>query len=513
VSEINNPSKASTRDWLGLTVLALPCLLYSMDLTVLNLAVPRLTAELAPSSAQLLWIVDIYGFMLAGSLITMGTLGDRIGRRRMLLIGASVFGTASVLTAFSTSAAMLIFARALLGIAASTLAPSTLSLIRHMFTNPRERTFAIAVWVASFSAGAAIGPLIGGLLLEYFWWGSMFLIAVPVMMALLIFGPMLLPEFRNPDAGRLDLLSAVFSIGAVLAVIFGLKRTAQDGLDRWAVASIVIGLVIGAIFVHRQRSQPRPFIDLRVFGNRAFNAALAANAIDFFVGFGIFLFVAQYLQLVLGLSPLKAGLWTVPWACSLIAGSLVTPACARRIRPAFVMAGGLVLAAVGFGILVDVGAEGGLGFVVTGSVIFSFGLAPMTTLATDMMIGNVPSEEAGAASAISETSSEIGGALGIAVVGCAGAAVYRHGLAAIPVAVSPRVEEAVRNTLGGAIAATAGLPTQLGDTLRHAAREAFARSFQAAAMICAALSVMTAIWVVASLRNISGPTSEANHPN
>src|SRR5687768_12041996 len=237
-------SRATRREWTGLAVIALPCMLYSMDLTVLNLAVPALSAELRPSSAELLWVVDIYGFMVAGCLITMGTLGDRIGRRRLLMIGAGAFGVASALAAFSTSAALLIASRALLGIAAATLAPSTLSLIRNMFLDPGERTVAISAWVMSYSAGAAIGPVIGGVLLEYFWWGSVFLINVPVMLLLLAMAPVLLPEFRDPHAGRLDILSAGQSLVAVLAVIYGLKRVAEGGLGWIAVVSIIAGIAI-----------------------------------------------------------------------------------------------------------------------------------------------------------------------------------------------------------------------------------------------------------------------------
>ena len=221
--------RAGRREWIGLAVIALPCLLYSMDLTVLYLAVPSLTAELEPSSTELLWITDIYGFFLAGFLITMGTLGDRVGRRRLLLIGAAAFGVASVLAAFSTSVEMLIVSRALLGVAAATLAPSTLSLIRNMFLDPGQRTFAIGVWATSFSVGAALGPLLGGVLLEFFWWGSVFLLAVPVMCLLLVIGPRLLPEYRDPGAGRLDLVSAGLSVVAVLAVVYGLKGLAEDG--------------------------------------------------------------------------------------------------------------------------------------------------------------------------------------------------------------------------------------------------------------------------------------------
>jgi DHA2 family multidrug resistance protein-like MFS transporter len=231
--------KATRKEWIGLAVIAVPCLLYSMDLNVMNLAIPHLTADLEPSATQLLWIVDIYGFLLAGFLITMGTLGDRIGRRRLLTIGAGAFGVASVLAAFSTSAEMLIVARAILGIAAATLAPSTLSLIRNMFLDARERTMAIGIWAGCFSAGGIAGPILGGLLLEHFWWGSVFLIAVPLMVLLLILAPLLLPEYRDPNAGRLDFASAVLATTAVLSMIFGMKHIAVYGPDAPAVAAIL----------------------------------------------------------------------------------------------------------------------------------------------------------------------------------------------------------------------------------------------------------------------------------
>src|SRR5688572_923997 len=292
-----------------------------MDLTVLNLAVPQLSADLRPSSSQLLWIVDIYGFLIAGALITMGTLGDRIGRRRLLLIGAVAFGAASVLAAFSTSAVMLIAARAVLGVAGATLMPSTLSLIRNMFHDPIQRTAAIGVWTTSFSVGGIIAPLLGGLLLEYFWWGSVFLVGVPVMLVLLAVGPVLLPEFRDPDAGRIDLVSAALSLLAILAVISGVKRIAEDGVGWLPAVSIAVGLAIGTVFMHRQRRLAYPLIDLQLFRAPAFSAALITNMLSFFVMFGAFYFVAQYLQLVLGLSPWRAGLWTVASSAVFIVGS------------------------------------------------------------------------------------------------------------------------------------------------------------------------------------------------
>jgi MFS transporter, DHA2 family, multidrug resistance protein len=505
-------SRAGRREWIGLAVIALPCLLYSMDLTVLFLAVPHLSEDLQPSGTQLLWITDIYGFLLAGSLITMGTLGDRIGRRRLLLLGAAAFGVASVLAAFSTSAAMLIAARALLGVAGATLAPSTLSLLRSMFQDPRQRTMAIGVWITSFSAGAAIGPLAGGVLLERFWWGSVFLLAVPVMALLLLLGPLLLPEYRDPEAGRLDLVSAGLSLAAVLLVIYGLKQLAQDGLGLSPVLSMLGGLGVGVVFVRRQQTLADPLLDLRLFRSPAFSAALATNVLDFFVAFAALLFIAQYLQLVLGLSPLQAGLWMLPSSLGFIVGSLLTPLLVRRARPAFVMAAGMVLAAVGFGLLTQL--EGtGLAVLVTGSVMFSLGSAPMTTLATDLMVGAAPPERAGAASGISETSSELGGALGIAVLGSICTAVYRHQMTgAVPATVPGEAAAAARDTLGGAVAAAEQLPGQVGAALLDTARQAFTQGVQLAFAISAAVAIGIAVLVAVLLRHVGAGTEPEVQP-
>jgi len=497
--------RAGRREWIGLAVIALPCMLYSMDLTVLNLAVPALSAELKPSSSQLLWIVDIYGFMVAGFLITMGTLGDRIGRRRLLLIGASAFGITSVIAAFSTSAAMLIATRALLGIAGATLAPSTLSLIRNMFHDPAQRTVAIGVWITSYSVGAAIGPFLGGLLLEYFWWGSVFLLGVPVMMLLLVLGPVLLPEFRDPEAGRLELISAAMSLAAVLLVIYGLKQFAQDGF-RWLPAlSIIAGLAIGLAFLRRQQRLVNPLIDLRLFRAPAFSASLATYMLATFVGFGAYVFMAQHLQLVLGLSPLEAGLWTLPWAGAFIVGSNLTSVIVRRFRPVSVVVGGLLLTAIGFGVLTEVDGASGLAVLVSGSVVYSLGLAPVFTLTNDMIIGTAPPERAGAASAISETSSELGGALGIAILGSIGTAVYRSVMVdAVADGVPSEAAQAARDTLGGALAVAERLPDQLAADLLATAREAFAQSFELTAAICVAVVIATAIVAAILLRRVRG---------
>ena len=497
--------RAGRREWLGLAVIALPCLLYSMDLTVLNLAVPHISADLRPSSAQLLWIIDIYGFLIAGSLITMGTLGDRIGRRRLLLIGAAAFGVASVIAAFSTSAEMLIATRALLGIAGATLAPSTLSLIRNMFLDPHQRTFAIGIWVTSYSVGGAIGPLLGGVVLQYFWWGSVFLIGVPVMLLLLVVGPVLLPEFRDPKAGRLDLFSAALSLAAVLAVIYGLKRIAEDGLGSLPALTIAAGLAVGVAFVHRQRNLADPLIDLRLFRVRAFSASLALYLLGTLVAFGAYIFIAQYLQLVLGLTPLQAGLATVPSMLGFVAGSMVVPMIARRVAPAFAMAGGLALAFAGFGVLTQIDRVGasGLAVLITGSVIYSLGISPVVILATDLIVGSAPVERAGAASAISETSSELGGALGIAILGSIGVAVYRGVMAdGVPIGVPAEAAEVARATLGGAVAVAERLPDQLRVDLLGTARYAFAKAFQLAAAISAVIVLLLVPVAVVLLRRV-----------
>jgi MFS transporter, DHA2 family, multidrug resistance protein len=291
---------AGRREWIGLGVLALPTLLVSIDFSILFLALPKLSADLDPSSAQLLWIGDIYGFMIAGFLITMGTLGDRIGRRRLLMVGAAAFGAASVLAAFSGTAAMLIASRALMGIAGATLMPSTLALITNLFEDPRQRATAIGAWFSFFLAGMALGPILGGLLLGSFWWGSVFLVGVPVMAVLLLAPPRLLSEHRAEQAGRLDPIRVALSLAGILPIVYGLKEIAQDGVEPAAVLAVLLGLAFGAVFVRRQRSLPDPLLDLRLFRNPTFRAALAVMLPGTLLPGAVSLFAAQYLQLVAG---------------------------------------------------------------------------------------------------------------------------------------------------------------------------------------------------------------------
>jgi MFS transporter, DHA2 family, multidrug resistance protein len=507
---VEQAPKAGSREWVGLAVLALACVVYAMDLTVLHLAVPALSEDLQPTSVQLLWIIDIYGFMVAGMLITMGTLGDRIGRRRLLMIGAVAFGLSSLLCAFSTSPEMLIASRALLGIAGATIAPSTLSLIRNMFHDDQQRTVAIGVWITAYSLGGAIGPILGGALLEFFWWGSVFLLAVPVMAALLVLGPRLLPEYRDPDAGRLDLMSAAMSLVAVLAVVYGLKQFAQDGLGSTPLLSIAVGLAVGALFVRRQTKLAEPLIDLKLFRVRAFSASLAVYTLGILILFGAFLFMYQYLQLVAGLSPFEAGLLTLPSFGSFVVGSMLAPALVKRVRASYVMAGGLAIGAVGFALLTQVDVESGLVVLVVSSVIFSLGLAPLFTLTNDLIIGAAPPERAGAASAISETGAELGGALSIAILGTIGTAVYRSQVTEdLPARVPEEQADAARDTLGGAVAVAEDLPARLADDVLAVAQEAFTLGFQVSALISAVVAAASAVLAAYLLRDcVAAPEGE-----
>jgi DHA2 family multidrug resistance protein-like MFS transporter len=506
------PPKATRRDWLGLAVLALGALMYVMDLTVLHLAVPKMSEDLQPSSAELLWIIDIYGFFVAGALVTMGSLGDRIGRRRLLLIGAAAFGITSLLCAFSTTPEMLIVSRAALGIAGATLAPSTLSLIFHMFQDPQQRTVAIGVWIGAFSAGSAIGPVLGGLVLEYFWWGSVFLLALPVMAALLILGPRILPEYKDPDAGKLDPASAVMAVGAVLAVIFGLKQIAQDGPSPLALGAIVIGLVASVLWVRRQRQLADPMIDLALFRLPAFNAALVVNFLAIFMAVGYFLFIAQYLQLVAELTPVQAGLLSLPSAIGFIAGSQAAPRIVQHVKPGYLISGGLAFGSVGLFLLTQVGATNGLVPLVIASVVISLGLAPVFGLTTELIVGSAPPERAGAASGISETGAELGGALGIALLGSIGVAIYRGGLAAgVLAGVPPDVATAARDTLGGAVGVADALPAGTATELLSVARTAFVDGMHVAAGIAGVIGLGLSAFAFATLRE-HGTTREAEEP-
>ncbi len=494
-------TRAGAREWIGLAVLALPTLLISIDVSVILLTLPHISVSLDADSAQMLWIMDIYGFMLAGFMITMGTLGDRIGRRKLLMIGGTAFAAASVLAAFSTSPQMLILSRALLGIAGATIAPSSMALVTNMFRNAAQRGLAISIWFMCFMVGMALGPLVGGLMLEYFWWGSVFLLGVPIMLAMLLTAPTLLPEYRDPRAGKLDLLSVALSLVAILPIVYGLKETAKSGPGALALAAIPIGLVMGSIFIIRQKRLARPLLDLRLFANRAVATAIGGMGLIASTG-SLMLFTNQYLQLVLELSPLQAGLWSVPGVAIAVLGLMLAPLLARRIRPATLIASGLTLSVIGT-LMVSQAATGGLPAVVIGFMLFNFGCAPMLTLANGIIMSAVAPERAGAAAALSETCSETGFALGIAVLGSIAAAIYRTSFDAslVPGLPADTMVHA-RDTLANAIAAVATLPPDQAAPLAATAQAAFMGGMQFAAYAVAAILAGVGVLVLIQLRHL-----------
>ncbi|QKV92390.1 MFS transporter [Streptomyces sp. NA02950] len=497
-------SRAGRKEWIAFAVLMLPLLLVSMDVSVLYFAVPAISRELDPSSTQQLWIFDIYAFALAGLLITMGSLGDRIGRRKLLLFGAVAFGTASVAAAYARNAEMLIAARAGLGIGGATLMPSTMALVRNIFQDDKQRGQAIAIWSSAMAGGVALGSVMSGVMLNHFWWGSVFLVNVPAMALLLVLVPVLVPEFKDPKPGRFDLLSVPLSMGAVLPVIYGLKKmSADNSVSLVPVLSIVAGLAIGAVFVRRQLTRRDAMISPELFRNRGFGPSIAINSLATFAMMGSAYFTTQYLQSVLGKGPLEAALWSlVPSVSVAFAGPIASVLVQRGANRAYVISGGFVLGAVGYGVLAMAGTDA-LWTVLIGAALLASGIVMVMALVTDMAIGSVPPKRAGSAAALLETGQEFGGAMGMAVLGSVGTAVYRADVKdTLPDGLPPVAVDAVRETLGIANAVAERLPGRTGDLVLDAAREGFTHGMQIASITGAGVLVAGAVLSTMTLRQL-----------
>ncbi|GGF40467.1 MFS transporter [Youhaiella tibetensis] len=511
-STSTGPARAAAREWTGLAVLALPSLLVSIDVSVMVLALPHMSAALGADSAQQLWIMDIYSFMLAGFMITMGTLGDRIGRRRLLMFGGAGFGLASILAAFAPSAGTLIAARAVLGLAGATMSPSILALITNMFRDPAQRGFAISIWMVCFMAGMTVGPLVGGFMLEHFWWGSVFLLGVPVMVLLLVAAPFLLPEYRDPAGGRLDLLSVVLSLLSILPVVYGLKEMARLGIEPVSLGAIAVGLGFSLAFIARQRRLADPLFDLGLFSNRAFTTAVGGMFGITSTG-AIMLYTSQYFQLVLGLSPLHAGLWGLPGVLAMTVMLMVSPILAQRVRPAPLIATSLVVGALGAFLITRADLASGVWPVVVGFMLFNGGCAPMVTLANGIVMSSVRPEKAGSAAGLSETCAEFGFALGIAILGSIGTAIYRSQIAATAPAGLPHdLAAAIEDTFANASVAASQLPADLGNALMGAASAAFVSGMHVVATICAITLLAVAMLVMMRLRHLPPIGATASEP-
>jgi MFS transporter, DHA2 family, multidrug resistance protein len=429
--ELNSQAPAATsREWTGLFVLSIACLLYSMDLSVLFLAIPSITRELQPTPTELLWINDVYGFMVAGFLVTMGTLGDIYGRRKILLIGAAAFGAASLLCAFASDAKSLIAARALLGIAGATIAPSTLSLLFSMFKREDERTQAMGIWGTAFALGGLLGPVVGGVLLNWFHWGSVFLINVPIMLALIVIGPRILPEYKNEKAGHIDLWSVLLSLASVLTIVYALKEVAAYGWYAMALPQMLGGAMIGWLFYRRQKRIEHPLVDFELFKSARFNVILLANLAGIFFIFAIFLFQNLFFQLVLNLSPLEAGLWSVLPSLVFCVLSLKTYLITARTGQENAVIWGLALFALSAGLMAWSAWAHSLFGILGSSMLMAVGFVPVILTTTNLIVSAAPPERAGAASALSETCAEFGGALGVGLLGSLVTFIYRARMAA-----------------------------------------------------------------------------------
>lgn len=487
----SSPRPARPRDWAALALLAVPCALISVNSNLLNLAMPALAAELRPTTAQLLWVSDIYVFLVAGLLLPMGLLADRFGRRRMLLAGAAVFGIASVGAALAPSAAVLVAARGLIGVGAAMLGPSTLSLIRSIFQVPAQRATALGIWTASFAVGGILGPLVGGLLIEAVSWRAVFAVTPPVMAVLLVFGPLVLPEHRSAAVRRIDAVGTVTAIAGLLAVVYAVKQLSAQSTPLVAAAVGVAGVALLVAFVRRQARVPDPILDLSLFADRAYSVPLAGNALAFAVLYGTQLLIGQYLQAVLGLTPLAAGLWTIPSAAAYALGGLLAPHLAARHGARRVLAAGLAVSAAGFAVVAAVGTGSGLPAFVTGSVVYSVGLAPVYLVTTDASVAAVPAERAGVAGATLETVTNLGGALGIALFGSLAGAVYRVGTAGSGVETQ---------TIGDAVGQAAALPAAQAADLLASAEAAFVAGFRLVEVVGAVLLLAGAVLTARLLR-------------
>ncbi|WP_432029294.1 MFS transporter [Streptomyces sp. 1222.5] len=495
--------KAGRKEWIGLGILALPTLLVALDVFVLLLALPHLSADLGANSNQQLWIMDIYGFMVAGFLVPMGTLGDRIGRRKLLLMGGAAFGVASLLAAFATSPGMLIAARVLLGIAGAAISPSTLALIATMFKDEKQRAAAIGMWASCFTLGAIIGPMLGGVMLEHFWWGSLFLMGVPVMILLLVTGPKVLPESANPEAGSIDLPSVALNIGTTIPVIYGIKDLARNGWHPLPVAAIVLGVVLGTLFVRRQRALTSPLLDVSLFRHGRFNASLLGLLAYSLIGGTVMLLMTQYFQAAQRMSPVESGLGLLPGMAAATVSFMVCPIIARKVRPAYVIGAGLVGVVTVLLVFSQLSADSGTATLIVGFAVFSFCGAPLVALGTNMVVGTVPPEKAGSAGALSQISNEFGAALGVATLGTLGLAVYRDQIhSTVPAGVPAGAADAARDSVSGAAAASQSLPGQVADALMEPVRTAFTGGIHIVAAVAAGLITVAGVFFVALMRHI-----------
>jgi DHA2 family multidrug resistance protein-like MFS transporter len=480
--------------WIVLLVLCVSLLLVAVDATVLHVAVPAVTEDLRPGAIELLWIVDAYPLVCASLLILFGTLGDRVGRRRVLLLGYGLFGAASALAAFAATPQILIVARALLGVGGAMIMPATLSILRQVFPDRRERALAIGIWSAVAAVGAAVGPLLGGFLVENFWWGSVFLVNLPLMAVALPVGRWLLPESTGDRNGPWDVLGAVMAAAGLFGVVFGVKRmgTGAGLLDVPTAVPVLFGLVVLVLFVRRQRRRTYPLVDLKLFTRPAFSISVGCIVVALLALVGLELIAAQYLQLVLGLTPLETGLRLLPLTFAAMAAGLVGSRILQRLGPRAMVAFGFALTAAGVLSLIAMGQSDQPAVLVGGFVVLGFGLETTLFSAYESMLNEASAKSAGGAAAIGETSYQLGAGIGIALLGSVMNAAYKPGIASVP-GVPGWASSDASQSLGAAYDVSEQLGGKPGAALLAAARASFVHGLHVTLGVSAGLLLLGAL--------------------
>ncbi|MFH8753562.1 MFS transporter [Streptomyces rimosus] len=460
--------------WTVLVVLCVSLLFVALDTTILYVAVPSVTEDLRPGPVELLWIVDIYPLIAASLLILFGTLGDRVGRRRILLIGYGLFGAASAAAALAPNPQILMTARGLLGIGGAMIMPATLSILRQVFPDRRERAVAIGVWSAVAAVGAAVGPVLGGFLVENFWWGSVFLINIPMMAVMALIGRWLLPESRGERNGPWDTVGAIVAALGVLGVVLGVKRigSGEALIGPTTLGSILVGAALLIVFVRRQRKREHPLIDMRLFARPAFGTSVGCIVLAMLALVGLQLIAVQYLQLVLGLSPLETGLRMLPLVFSAMAAGLTGSKVLQAIGPKVMVSLGFVLTAAAVLCLTAMDETDRPWLLVLGFVLLGFGFQSTLFGAYESMLNEAPADQAGGAAAIGETSYQLGAGIGVALLGSVMNAAYAPGLSHVP-GVPEGATASAAHSLGEAYKVASTLGGQARSVLRDAAQGAF----------------------------------------
>lgn len=487
------------RAWYALTVLLLPVLLVAVDNTILAFALPSIAQDFRPSASTQLWIIDVYSLVLAALLVAMGSLGDRIGRRRLLLIGAGGFMIVSALAAFAPSAGYLVAARAVLGFFGAMLMPSTLSLIRNIFTEASSRRLAIAIWASFFTAGSALGPIVGGALLEHFHWGAVFLVAVPILLPLLVLAPRWVPESRDPNPGPLDPVSVLLTLTTMLPLVWAIKTAAHDGLSMYIGAALVLSVGSGVLFARRQTRSATPMLDVSLFGYAPFASSIMANFLSIVGLIGFIFFVSQHLQLVLGLSPLEAGLVTLPGAALSMVAGIGVVRLVRWFAPHQLVIAGLLLVSAGFFMILVFRHDLTVVAIIASFIVLEIGVGSSQTITNDTIVASVPPEKAGAASAVSETAYELGAVVGTAILGTIFTAFYRANVE-LPRGLSADQAADAGESIGGAVAVAETLPEPTAARLLDSAHAAFDSGIAPTSIIAGTLTLVAAVVVAMAFR-------------